>query len=221
MVSPRCVAPLCCGFGIATALFARRIFGGRARAGIILLSIGLFWVVARESVCAVLLARQSNAFLVLRDEVDNAPEERPIVVTDSLFVLPLAHYSPDKVRARIIFPIDFDAIHRTETDDSGEQNLWAGRDGVFPIRIVPYDRSIFSVPSLTVVSRYRGWGPEDLARDGFTLSGEELTFSQSYIWQQLGGVFTPMAHDETRILNATIDDKQLTNDSDKYIMINP
>jgi Dolichyl-phosphate-mannose-protein mannosyltransferase len=221
MVSPRCVVPVCCGFGIVVALCARRIFGGRARAGVILLSIALFWVVTRECVCAVLLARQSNAFLVLRDQVDSESGERPIVVTDSLFVLPLAHYSPDKVRARIVFPIDFDAIHRTENDDSGEQNLWAGRDGVFPIRIVPYDRSIFAFPALTVVSRYGGWAPEQLIRDGFTLSGEELTWSQTYTWQQLGGVFTPLAHEETRILNATIPDKQETNDSDKYIMINP
>ena len=202
MVSPRCVAPVCCGFGIAAALLGRRIFGGKARAGILLLSAALFWVVARESVCAVLLAQQRTAFLALRDEAARVSGNRPIVVADSLFVLPLAYYSPEEMRARIIFPIDFDAIHRAEKDDSGEQNLWAGRDGVFPIRIVPYDPSIFTVPGLTVVSRYRGWVPQRLVGNGFTLSGEALTWSQAYLWEQLGGVFTPMAHEETRILTA-------------------
>jgi hypothetical protein len=222
MVSPRCVVPVCCGFGIAAALLGRRVFGGKARAGVILLSIALFWVVARESACAILLARQRTAFLELRDEVGrDSSGGGPIVVTDSSFVLPLAYYSPKEMRDRIVFPIDFDAIHRKEKDDSGEQNLWAGRDGVFPIRIVAYDPSIFAVPRLTLISRYRGWVPTLLARDGFTLSGEDLTWPQTYTWQQLGGVFTPMAHEETRILNVTTDDKEVTSDPNKYIMINP
>ena len=221
MVSARCVVPVCGGFGIAAALLGRRIFGGKARYGIILLSCLLVWVVARESVCAILLAQQRTAFFELRDEVARESGDRPIIVADSLFVLPLAHYSPEKMRARIVFPIDFDAIHRTENDDSGEQNLWAGRNGIFPVRVVRYDRSIFNVPELTIVSRYHGWEPEDLTRDGFSLSGEDLTWPQTYTWQQLGGVFTPMAHEETRILDATLRDKELTNDPDKYIMITP
>jgi Dolichyl-phosphate-mannose-protein mannosyltransferase len=202
MVSPRCVAPVCCGFGIAAALLGRRVFGGKARAGLILVSIALVWVIARESACAVLLERQRSAFLALRDEVGRRSGDRPIVVADSLFVLPLAYYSPEEMRDRIVFPIDFDAIHQTEKDDSGEQNLWAGRHGIFPVRIVPYHPSLFAVPELTVVSRYRGWMPQRLVRDGFTLSSEAITWSQTYTWQQLGGVFTPMAHEETRILNA-------------------
>jgi hypothetical protein len=220
MVSPRCVAPVCCGFGIVAGLFARRIFGAKAWTGVLLLSAALVWVVARESVCAVLIAQQRSAFLTLRDEVGRESGNRPIVVADSLFVLPLAHYSPKEMRARIIFPIDFDAIHRTEQDDSGEQNLWAGRNGVFPIRIVAYDPSLFAAADVTVVSRYRGWLPERLVHDGLALSEEAITWPQTYTWQQLGGVFTPMAHEETRIFSAFISDKQVTSDSDNYIMMN-
>jgi Dolichyl-phosphate-mannose-protein mannosyltransferase len=221
MVSPRCVAPVCCGFGIATALLARRILGGRGQAGVLLLAIALLWVVTRESVCAVLLTQQRSAFLLLRDQVARESGDRPIVVTDSLFALPLAHYSPQGMRARMVFPIDFAAIHRTEADDSGEQNLWAGRGGIFPIRIVAYDPAIIAVPELMVISRHHGWLPELLTRDGFTLSAEGLTWPQAYTWQRLGGVFTPLAHEQTRILDAVVSDKQLTNNPNNYIMINP
>jgi hypothetical protein len=221
MISPRCVAPVCGGFGIAVALLGRRIFGGKGYAGLLLLFAALFWVVAREGACAVLLARQRSAFLELRDEVGHDSGDRPIVVADSLFVLPLAYYSPAQMRARIIFPIDFDAIHRIEQDDSGEQNLWAGRNGIFPIRIVAYDPSIFAVPELTLVSRYRGWEPQQLTHDGFALSEEARTWPQTSTWQQLGGVFTPMAHEETRILDVIILDKQQTNDLGNSVMIDP
>ncbi len=198
MISPRCIVPVCCGFGIAAALLAQRIFGASPRAGVILLSITLLWVVARESACAYLLAGQRTAFLQLRDEIARRPANQQIVVADSLFVLPLAHYSSEDVRARIVFPIDFNAIHRLEPDDSGEQNLWAGRDGLFPVRIVSYDPSLFASPTLTVVGRPGGWLAQRLAADGYHLDETK----PEPAWQGLGGVFTPMAHEDTRILGA-------------------
>jgi hypothetical protein len=199
MISPRCVAPVCCGFGIAAALLGRRIFGASPRAGVILLSAALLWVAARESACAYILAGQRAAFFQLRDEVARQPGNRPIVVADSLVVLPLARYSNADVRARIVFPIDFAATHRLEPDDSGEQNLWAGRGGLFPIRIVAYDPALFAAPALTVVARPGGWLAQRLASDGFRLDEA----SPEPAWQSLGGVFTPMAHPDTRILTAT------------------
>ena len=198
MISPRCVVPVCCGFGIAAAVLARRIFGASPRAGVIVLSLALLWVAARESACAFVLAGQRVAFLQLRDEIARQPGNQPIAVADSLLVLPLARYSSDDVRARIVFPIDFDAIHRFEPDDSGEQNLWAGRDGLFPVRIAPYAPSLFTVPTLTIVARPGGWLAQHLAADGFHL---DETASQPP-WQRLGGVFTPLAHEDTRILAA-------------------
>jgi len=199
MISPRCVVPVCCGFGIAAALLSSRIFASSHRAGVILLAAAFFWVAARESACAFVLAQQRAAFFRLRDQVARLPTDRPIVVADSLFVLPLAHYSSEAVRARIVFPIDFAAIHRFESDDSGEQNLWAGRGGVFPIRIAAYDPALFSAPSLIVVARPGGWLAHGLAADGFRIDE-----TQPYPdWHRLGGVFTPMAHPETRILTPT------------------
>ena len=197
MISPRCVVPVCCGFGIATALLARNIFASSARAGIILLGIALVWVTARESACALILAQQRAAFFALRDDVARTPATQPIVVADSLFVLPLAHYSSEAVRARIVFPIDFDDIHAYERDDSGEQNLWAGRDGgLFPMRIVPNAPS--TSPTLTVIARPTGWLAHTLAAEGFHLDES----APDPAWQNLGGVFTPMAHEDTRLLTA-------------------
>jgi SAM-dependent methyltransferase len=198
MISARCVVPVCCGFGIAAALLAQRVFATSARAGVLLLTGALLWVAARESACAFVLAQQRNAFFAIRDEVARRPGDQPIVIGDSLIVLPLAHYSAEDVRARIVFPIDFDAIHRTEPDDSGEQNLWAGRDGVFPIRIAPYDSSLFAGREIAVIARPSGWLSQRLAADGFRLGAP----GENPAWQQLGGIFTPLAHEDTRLFTA-------------------
>jgi len=211
MVSPRCVVPVCCGFGIAAALLARRVFGTAARAGVLLLAVALLWVVARESACAVVLAQQRSAFLALRDKVAMQPADRPIAVADSLFVLPLAYYSSEQVRARIVFPIDFDAIHRFEPDDSGEQNLWAGRDGVFPVEIVRYDRTLFAGREFILIARPGGWLAQRLGGDGFGLARTGAPGDDSG-WQRLGGVFTPMAHQGTGIFAAS---PQLTARGDR------
>ena len=107
-------------------------------------------------------------------------------------------YSSDEVRARIVFPIDFDAIHRYEPDDSLEQNLWAGRKGIFPVRVVAYNPSLFAEPEFTVIARDNGWLARCLAADGFRLDDS----APDSAWQQLGGVFTPMAHDGTGLMQA-------------------
>jgi hypothetical protein len=108
----------------------------------------------------------------------------------------LAHYSSEDVRKRIVFPVDFDAIHGFEPDDSGEQNLWAGRSGVFAIDIVPYAPP--QAPELTVIARPTGWLARSLTRDGFRLS-QSVPASP---WHNLGGVFTPMSHEDTLMLHA-------------------
>jgi hypothetical protein len=198
MISPRCVLPVCCGFGMAAALLGWRVFGPSPRAGAVLLCIALLWVGVRESACGLVLARQRRAFLGIRDQVAQRSPSGPVVIADSLVVLPLAFYSAEDVRRRIVFPIDFEAIHRYEADDSGEQNLWAGRFGVFPIRIVAYDASGFGNGEFTVVARPGGWLGRRLGADGFRLQQLEPDAA----WQQLGGVFTPMDHEDTRLLRA-------------------
>jgi hypothetical protein len=199
MISPRCVTPVCCAFGIAAALLGHRLFAASPRAAVAMLAIAILWVTARESACAFVLAQQRTAFFALRDQIAAHSANQPILVADSLFVLPLAHYSSEDVRSRIVFPIDFAAIHAFEPDDSGEQNLWAGRNGVFAIRITPYDASLFPADELTLIARPGGWLAHNLTRDGYRLAEP----AANPAWQNLGGVFTPLAHQDTRLLTAT------------------
>jgi hypothetical protein len=199
MISPRCVAPVCCGIGLAAGLLAQRVFGASSRAAITVVLILTAWVTVRESVCASVLLEQRHAFLALRDEVLAGPEHR-IFVADSSFVLPLAFYSGSKDQQRLCFPIDFAAIHRFERDDSGEQNLWAGRHAVFPFAIGTIDdfarNPDLNDPSAILVARPDGWLAHVLQANGVRLRVQDPDDN----WNRAGGVFTPMAHPETRIL---------------------
>jgi hypothetical protein len=197
MISPRCVAPVCCGIGLATGLLGQRVFGASRGAGAVLVLGLVVWVGARESFCASVLLKQRHAFFALCDAVAQSPGNE-YVVSDSSFVLPLYYYSNDLIRAGIVFPVDFDAIHRFEQDDSGEENLWAGRNGVFPFLIGNFkDDHLFCCDSTTVViARPDGWLANALGAKGITRRVEGDTED----WSRVGGVFTPMAHSETRIL---------------------
>jgi hypothetical protein len=125
-----------------------------------------------------------------------------LLITDSSLALPLFFYSDRELQRKMIFPIDFDAIHASEADDSGEQNLWAGRSqGVFPFRICePAALDVEHVPYL-VVSRPDGWLPTLLRAEGAGTA--VLPDRQPGQWYALGGVFSPVAHPETRLLRVT------------------
>ena len=201
MISPRCVIPVCCGFALAGALLACHVFAPSPRAGLTLLVVAVLWVGAREAACAWILAKQRTAFLALRDRVAAEPANRPILLADTLVNLPLAHYSSPAIRDRMLVPIDFPSIHRYESDDSGEQNLWAGNtiSGLYPIRITPYDPSLFASATLTVLARPEGWLALRLAGDGYRLTPA----ASQPAWDSLGGIFTPLGHPETRLLTAS------------------
>ncbi|MDP9038875.1 MAG: hypothetical protein M3O02_06305, partial [Acidobacteriota bacterium] len=202
MISSRCVLPVCCGFALAAALLASTLSRGRPRTAVLLLCAALVWVVARQAACAMLLAEQRTAFLALRDQLDQQPPggDTPILLADSNLALPLAHYSRPALAARLLYPIDFAAIHASEPDDSGEQNLWACRGGILPLRIVPYTQELAATPAL-VLSRPAGWLTQRLARDGARVR-EITTPIQATLFGRLGGVFTPLAHDRTRLLSS-------------------
>jgi hypothetical protein len=153
------------------------------------------WVGVREGVCAEVLLEQRRAFFALRDAVAESPGDE-YVVGDSAFVLPLYFYSDDLIRLRIIFPIDFAAIHKFERDDSGEQNLWAGRGQVFPFRIGDFndDRLYYCDAMPIVIARPDGWLAKSWPAKRMRLFGDTSD------WGRVGGIFTPMAHEETRIL---------------------
>jgi hypothetical protein len=199
MISPRCVLPLCAGIAIAAGALCSRLLGGSRRAAALLLVLMTVWVVVREAVFTGFLVEQRRAFTALLAQVEATSEPR-VLVADSAFALPLYHYGSPVLKRRIVLPIDFDAIHRYEKDDSGEQNLWAGRrEAVWPFPVVLFQTSIPAgdMP-LLIVGRPDGWLAHLLAAGGYRLQeqGDERP------WQGLGGVFTPMGHSESRILHA-------------------
>lgn len=193
MISTRCVVPVCCGFGLAGGVLAQRIWGGNKRAAAVLVAVMLVWVGVREGVCAGLLRAQQRNFFALRDEVAAAGGEGEVLVGDSSFALPLYFYSGAGVQGRMRFPVDFEAIHRLEPDDSGEENLWAGRRGVFPFPVVEFETVRTDVGEV-VICRPGGWLAESIAARGVAMRMED----DGRFWGDTGGVFTPMAHPETR-----------------------
>lgn len=198
MISPRCVAPVCCGFGLAAGVLAQRVLGGMRRGAVSVVALLVLWVVVREGICGAVLWQQRRAFEAISKTVATGTGQ--IVVGDSSFVLPFYFYASPDVQRRIVFPVDFDAIHRIEPDDSGEQNLWAGRNDVFPFRILSFSQLTFKPATDTLVARPKGWLVDDLGRSPFPPT---LTPQEDPAWDNLGGIFTPMAHPDTRILRGT------------------
>jgi hypothetical protein len=211
MISPRCVVPVCCGFGMSGGVLAQRVFGRSARVGMAIVLLMVVWVGVRQGICANLLLEQRQAFFALRNDVKQT-QVGQILVADSSFALPLHYYSDRDVRRLSWFPIDFEAIHQYERDDSGEQNLWAGRDGIFWQRIVPLadvplfrggsgGSSVVESPcfsDLSVIARPDGWLASKMKERGFSLA----VIGDISDWERVGGEFTPMAHFDTRIMRA-------------------
>ena len=198
MVTPRCAIPVCLGFAIWGAALMARCIRHRTAVGVV--AFLCVWVVAREAACGYVLLHQRHAFFDLRDAVERAaaPGE-PVVLGDSLVVMPLYWYGSAALRQQIVFPIDFDAIYRSETDDSREQNLWGGRNGVFPVAIAAPDELLQEARERVLVAPPSGWIAREMQARGYALHEQPAAVP----WQRLGGVFTPMVHERTRVLLAT------------------
>jgi hypothetical protein len=198
MVSPRCAIPVCLGIAIWGAALLSRCASRRVALGVV--AFLCVWVLAREAACGYMLLRQRHAFFHLRDAVERAaaPGE-PVVVGDSLVVMPLYWYGSAALRQQVVFPIDFEAIHRSETEDSGEQNLWGGRDGVFPIPIAAPAELLQEPRERVLIAPPNGWLARDMQARGYELREQPVAFP----WARLGGVFTPMVHERTQVLLAT------------------
>ncbi len=204
MISPRCVVPVCCGIGLTAGVLGQQVFGASRRAGTAFVLGLVVWVGVRELVCEHILREQRDAFFRLRDRAAGyrvKGEPGQILVGDSLFALPFYFYSGVETRQRIEFPVDFDAIHRMEKDDSGEQNIWAGRNGVLPMRILAFADVDLNTPVSLAIARSDGWLATEMRRRGVPLiAATEQEGSPGSDWRRLGGVFTPMAHPGTEML---------------------
>ena len=133
LISPRCAIPVCYAFAILIAASAYRLFAGKKKPAILLLALFLTWVGARESVLSVCGFQQRHAFASLLNHLPVSSGAEKILVPDIALVLPFDYYAPPDIASRVVFPIDFRAVHKYQSNDGGEQNLWAGGNHVFPM----------------------------------------------------------------------------------------
>ncbi len=155
MMSPRFVIPMCYGFAIAVTVFAYRMFQRWNWASLLFLSVLFCWFFAREGVVAKMYYDQHLALERVIETIP--PGANTIAVPDSLLVLPLYYYSPENIRSRIVFPVDFEAIRKYKKEDSPEQNLWHGRETVFPVPIVPLQDFAAHNPNFLIVATMDNW----------------------------------------------------------------
>lgn len=192
MLSPRFVIPVCFGFAIAATLVAFQLAGNVRRAGVVFLCFVTAWFVCRESVVGYWYEEQKQCFYKLVDRIPQAeaalPASAPIVVPDPLLALTFQHYAPRAITSRQVLPLDFPAIRRFRHDDSPEQNLWAGRDFLYSLKIVPLAEFQNAEDDYLIVASNDNWYVDDLRSHHYPV--QELPIITRAT--QMGG-FTPLA----------------------------
>jgi hypothetical protein len=192
MLSPRFVIPVCLGFAIAGVLICFQLFGQCARSGLVALVIFLVWFMCRESVVGYWYAEQKQSFYKifahLPEAEQSVPPGSPIVIPDPLLALTFQHYAPAEVAKRVAFPVDFPAIRTYRHDDSPEENLWAGRKSIYPLRIMPVATFEQNVGPYLIIASDGNWLLQDLSDHLYTYTRLPINTRAGAI-----GGFTPLA----------------------------
>ncbi|HET9087900.1 MAG TPA: hypothetical protein VFN53_10285 [Acidobacteriaceae bacterium] len=190
MLSPRFVIPVCFGFAIAATLACYRIFGHFHSAGIVVLVSCLTWFAAREAVIGYWYMQQKHCFynIVGRIPAAEYPGE-PIVIPDPLMALTFRHYAPAELADRVVFPVDFPIIRLYRTEDSPEENLWAGRKSLYQMPIVTLASFQRSAGKYLMLASDDNWMIEDLLHHRYPLQRLPINTGAAAI-----GGFTPLAH---------------------------
>jgi hypothetical protein len=186
MLAPRFVLPVCIGCAIAAATSAYKVFGKWPIAGLLFLATVATWFLAREGGVFSNYYDEREAF---HRVLDLLPPDHTLAVSDSLLALPMYYYARPEVASRIVFPIDFRAIRQYKGEDSPEENLWAGRDGVFPVPVIPLDDFLDQTPNFLVVSTDDNWLLRRLREDDDTPKELPIFTDTRHIW-----AFTPLCH---------------------------
>lgn len=193
MLSPRFVIPVCFGFAISATLIAFHLFGRLSRSAVVMLCFCLAWFIARESVVAFWYAEQKQAFNKVINDLPqaglNVPSNAPIAIPDPLLALTFQHYAPAALAARVVFPVDFPAIRTYRHDDSPEENLWAGRNSLYTLPIVPLASFQHSAGKYLIIANDRNWMIRDLAAHRYPVRRLPINTHA----RDIGG-FTPLAH---------------------------
>jgi len=204
MLSPRFVIPVSYGFAIAATVVARYLFRNLRGAPVVLLCIACAWFLSREAVVWYWYKQQKESFYRIIDKFQDAqalvPAGSPIVIADPLLALTFQHYAPSKLASRVVFPVDFPAIRYFRHDDSPEENLWAGRNVLYTIPIVPLAEFQHSSGTYMIVASKSNWLLEDLRKHRYSF--ERLPVDTQAI--DLGG-FTPLARGVPEFYEARAD----------------
>ncbi len=208
MLSPRFVIPVCFGFAISAALIAYQLFSRMRRAGLVFLCFLLAWFLCRESVVGYWYEQQKVSFHRVLESLPQAESHVstgvPIAIPDPLLALTLQHYAPPAVASRIVFPVDFPAIRRYRHDDSPEENLWAGRDLLYSLRIMPVADFQNSAHQYLIIASKANWYVDDLRRHHYLVTRLPIKTRAT----EMGG-FTPLAKGTPGFFTASWDNPLL------------
>ena len=125
------------------------------------------------------------------------PADSPIVIADPLLALTFQHYAPAQLASRVVFPVDFPAIRYFRHDDSPEENLWAGRDVLYSMPIIPLAEFQHSSGPYMIVASQGNWLLEDLRKHRYNFARLPVDTRAT----DLGG-FTPLARGEPEFYEA-------------------
>lgn len=193
MLSPRFVIPVCFGFAISGILVLFYLLGRVPAAGVATLCFLACWFVCRESYVGYWYEEQKQSFYKVLDHLPeaeaNVPIGAPIVIPDPLLALTFKHYAPANAGARVVFPVDFPAIRYYRHDDSPEENLWAGRNLLYSLKIEPLALFENSVGAYLIIAGDGNWLLDDLWAHHYDAHRLSINTRAG----AMGG-FTPLAH---------------------------
>lgn len=206
MLSPRFVIPVCFGFAIAATLLAFQLFGRLRHGGLVFVCFLLAWFLSRESVIGYWYEEQTQCFYKVLDDLPEAesavPAGAPIVLPDPLFALTFCHYAPKEVASRVVFPVDFPAVRKFRGDDSPEENLWAGRDLLYELKVEPLADFENSAHQYLMIAGDGNWMLQDLAHHHFKTTRLPINTRAAAI-----GGFTPLARGVPAFYTASWDEE--------------
>lgn len=200
MLSPRFVIPVCFGFAIAGIAAAYRLFGHMRYASITVLIIFVAWVITRESVIGYWYTEQRQSFYKVVDHLSTIANGQPIAIPDPLMVLTFQRYAPRPLAARIVFPVDFDAIRRFRGEDSPDRNLWTGRNSYYHVPIVPLADFLQQTGHFIILGHDKNWMVRDLQEHRYPVDEMPIDTRAGAI-----GGFTPLMHGAPKLYEASGD----------------
>ncbi len=168
-VTSRYVLPSAFGVAIGVGIAGAKLGRRKAWVGFALAFIFFCWFGVRTAFMAQeIIERRTQFETYIHEPILKG--NLPVLCPDSLIVLPLTFYGPHELSSRIVFPVDFDAVHRYQKEDSAEQTLYAGRDSVFPIHEQNLSDFRAANKKYVVMSNEEGWLIQKLRADGVKLT---------------------------------------------------